>query len=116
MSRPHARRTFAGSVAFLSPLVARLVVQLGAHRRTTDDQGDVIADIYEPTARLWSNLGDRLLLSGDTLADIAIAEIIAIAPDGAMTVQLTCGELPTTADKVHILPMRRPPPRRRAAA
>lgn len=116
VSRPHARRTFTGHIAFLSPLVARLVVRPGAHRRTTDDQGDVLSDTYEATARLWSNLGDRLLLSGDSIADIAIGEIYAIAPDGALHVRLVCGELPTTADKVHILPMRRLPARAKAAA
>lgn len=102
-----ARKLYSGSLAWIGAGVARLKLLPGAWRRTVDAAGDVLSEFYEPQARCWRNQGDRLVLVGAAIEDIASVVIRQVEPDGAYVVQVAAGALPESTTTVRVLEARR---------
>jgi hypothetical protein len=107
MTRRKLTREIYSAVLELGDVVD-LKLRSGAHVRTIDSEGNVISDERKPSARLWTNIGDRLLLAPADLVDdrIAVVEVSAMQPDGNPIVHLVCGEL--APGPVHVMRGPRP--------
>lgn len=82
---------------------AVLSVKKGAHRTVVDKFGDVVSSSYDAGCVLWANIGDRLLLTGPTLDEVANTEILAIRQDMTIRVQFLCGDLKPDTTSVRVL-------------
>jgi hypothetical protein len=106
--RQHKREVYTavlvlGAVVDVAELHAR-----GKHVIVTDRDGARVGHRHDPAARLWAELGDRLLVAPADLADdrIAIVEVTRLDANANPTVHLVCGEL--APGPVHV--MRAPQP------
>jgi hypothetical protein len=104
--RVHARSTFSAGFAAdeLHARRGRLYLERGAWTRTTDKEGDVIADTKEPQRALVANIGDKLILAGPTIEETVVARVETVYPDGeSMYVAITSGELAPSTKRVHVM-------------
>jgi hypothetical protein len=103
--RMHVRKLFEGTLVrdASNPRSGDLSVKKGAHCTVVDKHGEVTGTNYDAGARLWANIGDRLILNGPTLEEIANSLIVAIRPDLTLRVEITCGCLAPTTTQVRVL-------------
>lgn len=101
--RVHARQTFLAGLAREGDAL-RLHPKRGAYRRTTDADGNVLADIFEPSATLFANIGDRLILAGEPVDEIAIGHVASVYPDGDLRFAVAHGQLHERTAAVYVLP------------
>lgn len=105
-----SRRMFVGDIRVRGDR-AVLTVRRGAHRRTVDELGDFIDEVFEPTATLWANVGDLLMVhsgQAEAVENIAIVEIIGIEPNGAtFRARITKGQVARPECVVQIQPIKR---------
>lgn len=80
-----------------------LAVKKGAHRTVVDKLGDVVGSSYDASCALWANLGDRLVLCGPTIEEVANTQIIGIRPDMTIRVQFVCGDLKPETTSVRVM-------------
>jgi hypothetical protein len=83
-SRISERRLFAASIRFVVGDAAIVEPRRGAWITRVDARtGDVASTFFEPTRRLFANVGDELLVCrADADDDNAYAEVIAVEQDG----------------------------------
>jgi hypothetical protein len=79
------------------------IVAKGATRTVIDSLGNVTSQRFEPCARLWSNIGDSLVVCGPTLEENAFGRVIAVKSDGALKVLLTIGAIAACTTKVRVM-------------
>ena len=75
--RTHKRRTFAGRL-----IGAELAVLRGAWVRSTDRQGDLVADTRDDRAIVRLELGDVAIVAEKAGPGIAAVEVVAIIAPG----------------------------------
>lgn len=95
------RRNYAGTLR-----AGRLTTR-GCREVRIDKNGDVVSELWNPTARLYANLGDRLVISNACLSvdEVAGAEVVAMFPSGEPGVRVIVGSV---ADgKVHVMKSRK---------
>lgn len=110
MRRAHVHRitSFMGAVRVDG---ARLVITpaRGAAIRVLDDEGNMVSETRESSRTLPSNIGDRLMVWGETLDEIAICIVLAISRDGSsFWVAQRIGRIEPTSTRVRLFPMATP--------
>lgn len=99
---------FAGLV---SCTTGELVIEVldGAWQREIDREGNVVATSHDPSAKLWANIGDRLILANSDLEidEIAGVEVLGVEGEQGLRVRVVCGALSPATSRVHVLPARK---------
>jgi hypothetical protein len=104
--RVHARAIYSAGFAADENHArrGRLYLERGAHRRTTDAEGNVLADMREPGAVCVANIGDKLVLAGPTIEETAMARVETVYPDGqSMYVAILHGQIDPSTKRVHVM-------------
>jgi hypothetical protein len=96
--RLHQRRTYSATATRAGEQFV-LRISRGAWIKRTDRDGAEQSTQRDPSAQLWANIGDRLVVTAAELEQdqIAIVEVAALASDGTPTVRVLSGEMPTGA-------------------
>jgi hypothetical protein len=100
--RLSVRKLFEGTIAQDGDF-ADLTVKKGAHRTVVDKEGDVVSSNYDPGCVIWASIGDRLVLTGPTIDEIASVEVITMRPDTTMRVAFRYGKLAEETKSVRVL-------------
>lgn len=104
--RKRPRKTYLATVV-LRGLVAELLVKGGAWLRWITFRGEVTREHRDPSARLWTNLGDRFLLlpSNLELDDVAAARVVRVYEDNPRRIDAVIfrGALPPTTGEVQLM-------------
>lgn len=104
--RTFSRQTFSGVVNVQGDRIV-ITPAPGAYRRTTDAEGNVLADVFEPRALLPSNIEDRLLVCGPEVDEIALVTVLAISRDAvSLYTRIVRGAIAATTTKAHLLPIK----------
>jgi hypothetical protein len=104
--RVHARAIYSAGFAADENHArrGRLYLERGAHRRTTDNEGNVLGDMREPGAVCVANIGDKLVLAGPSIDETVMARVETVYPDGmSMYVAILRGALHPTTKHVHVM-------------
>lgn len=104
--RLHAIKIFRGSIDLdeMHASSARLTVKRGCERRTLDKDGNRVAETYEGSAALWANPGDKIIVLGPAVHEVAMARIVTVYPSGdCCYVHFTAGSIEPTTKTVKVL-------------
>ena len=111
-----ARLTFTAIATALGDHRYELAVKRGPWRKSIDKRGDEVAVVKE-TGPLWSNIGDRLVVSSTDLDcdDIAMCEVVSVDGRGMPMVRVVRGQMPS-AGSVWVQPAAKAKSKRSRAA
>lgn len=102
-AKPKVRSTFTGAIRVDGERVV-ITPERGAYRRTIDDAGDVINDVFEAGAMFVRNIGDRLIVCGPSIEETALAVVLAVSRDCVtLYAKLLHGLIAATTTKVHLM-------------
>lgn len=109
--RPARPRTLKRRVYTADALVAGVHVTLsprrGAHERICNLEGDTIAEGRAERASMIANLGDRAIVCGPAVDDIAVVEVVAIVREDEARERykalLVCGRLEPAMVVAHVM-------------
>lgn len=108
--RVHARSWFTGTLEHdeLHARRARLRIDRGARRQKIDEEGNVISDLDERGAVLSANIGDRIMVFGPAIDEIATADVVTVYPSGdKVYIAIKAGEILPTTTSVKLLKLKK---------
>jgi hypothetical protein len=105
--KPWKRLLFAAQVERDPNGALVLIFERGAHRVIFDRDGSRLAEDRDELARFWGDIGDRAILTGPTLDETAMAEVISVRHDGTPRWWIQRGTIAETTRKVYVLKARR---------
>lgn len=107
-AREHRRRTFTAAIRVDGNRVV-ITPARGCHVRRTDADGEVIGDSFEPQTSLFLNIGDRVIVCGPSIEEIAAVTVLAVSRDAvSVYARISHGTFAETTTRVHLLPVKMP--------
>ena len=100
----YARMLYSADVLWFDRVEMSIRPRTGAWRCVVDSSGDFVSERRDQGARLWANIGDRLVLAGPTPADTAVFEVTAVGGGGfTLCLRIMSGHMNSEAKRVQIL-------------
>jgi hypothetical protein len=103
-ARCTVRRLFQADISARKDALLTLALRSGAYVKAVDHDGNVTSETYDPSARLWANVGDQLIISGPTIGETVGVRVVGVRQDGgAIMIAPTYGAIAETTRTVRVM-------------